>query len=68
MPVMLNEEEEAKRVLSGGLTALVGVSLVVMLARILMTKTGLVPINAGAAPSSLERKVFSRGLRQSLKT
>jgi mono/diheme cytochrome c family protein len=55
-----------KRFLYGGLTALVGASLVAMLVGILMIKMGLVPINADAAPSSLERKIFPLAVRASV--
>ncbi|HSB11232.1 MAG TPA: cytochrome c [Blastocatellia bacterium] len=55
-----------KRFVYGGLTALVGASLVVMLVGILMIKIGLVPINADAAPSSLERKIFPLAVRASV--
>lgn len=55
-----------KRFLYGGLTALVGASLVAMLFGILMIKMGLVPISADAVPSSLERKIFSLAVRASV--
>jgi mono/diheme cytochrome c family protein len=55
-----------KRFLYGGLTALVGASLVVMLVGILMIKMGLVPINADVAPSSLERKILPLAVRASV--
>ncbi|PYT08729.1 MAG: hypothetical protein DMF60_04060 [Acidobacteria bacterium] len=55
-----------KRFLFGGLTALVGASLVVMSIGILMMKMGLVPINADVAPSSLERKVLPLAVRASV--
>ena len=55
-----------KRFLYGGLTALVGASLVVMLIAILIVKLGLVPINADVAPSSLERKILPLAVRASV--
>lgn len=55
-----------KRFLHGGLTALVGASLVVMLVGILMIRMGLVPINADVAPSSLERKILPVAVRASV--
>ena len=55
-----------KRFLYGGLTALVGVSLVVMLVGILTIKVGLVPINADVAPSSLETKILPLAVRASV--
>ena len=55
-----------KRFLYSGLTALVGVSLVVMLVGILMIKMGLVPINADVAPSSLERKILPLAVQASV--
>lgn len=55
-----------KRFFYGGLTAIVGGSLVVMLACILVIKMGLIPINADAAPSALERKLFPLAVRASV--
>ena len=55
-----------KRFLCGGLTALVGVSLVVTLVGILMIVVGLVPINADVAPSSLERRILPLAVRASV--
>ena len=52
-----------KRFLYGGLTALVGASLVVVSVGGLMIRMGLVPINADAAPSSLERKILPLAVR-----
>ena len=46
-----------KRLFYGGLTAIVG-SLVVMLTGILIGKMGLIPVNADAVPSILEKKLF----------
>ena len=55
-----------KRFLYGGLTALVGAPLVVMLIVILIIKVGLVPINADVAPSNLEKKILPFVLRASV--
>jgi mono/diheme cytochrome c family protein len=55
-----------KRFLYGGLTALVGASLVMMLIGFLMIKMGLVPINADVAPSSLERKILPLAVQASV--
>jgi mono/diheme cytochrome c family protein len=55
-----------KKFLYGGLTALVGASLVGMLIGILMFKMGLVPINADAAPSRLESKILPLAVRASV--
>jgi mono/diheme cytochrome c family protein len=55
-----------KRFLYGGLTALVGASLVVMLIGIWMIKMGLAPINADVAPSSLERRILPLAVRASV--
>lgn len=58
--------KEVKRFLYGGLTALVGATVVVMLAGFLMIKCGLVPINADVAPSILERKIIPLAVRASV--
>jgi mono/diheme cytochrome c family protein len=55
-----------KRFLYGGLTALVGAPLVVMLVGTLIIKVGLVPINADVAPSSLERRILPLAVRASV--
>src|SRR5512143_3709169 len=55
-----------KRFLSGGVTALVGAFLVVILAGILLIKMGLIPINADAAPSRFENNLFPMVLRASV--
>jgi mono/diheme cytochrome c family protein len=55
-----------KSFLYGGLTALVGASLVVMLIGTLMIKMGLVPINADVAPSSVERRILPLAVRASV--
>lgn len=55
-----------KRFLSGGLTALVGAFLVVILAGIWLIKMGLIPINADAAPSRFENNLFPMVLRASV--
>ena len=55
-----------KRFLYGGLTALVGASLGMMLIGFLMIEMGLVPINADVAPSSLERKILPLAVRASV--
>ena len=55
-----------KRSLYGGLTALVGASLAVILVSTLMIKMGLVPINADVVPSSLERKILPLAVRASV--
>jgi mono/diheme cytochrome c family protein len=55
-----------KRFLYDGLAALVGLSLTVILVGALMIKMGLVPINADAAPSTLERKIIPLAVRASV--
>jgi mono/diheme cytochrome c family protein len=55
-----------KRFLSGGLTALVGAFLVVIVAGIGLIKMGLIPINADAAPSRFENNLFPMVLRASV--
>jgi mono/diheme cytochrome c family protein len=63
---MRDKEGEMKKFVCGGLTALVGASLAVMLIGILTIKMGLVPINADAAPSSLERTILPLAVRASV--
>ena len=55
-----------KRFLLGGLTALVGASLVALVVGMLMIKMGLVPINADRAPSSFERRILPLVVRASV--
>ena len=55
-----------KRFFYGGLTALIGATLVMMLAGFLIAKMGFVPINADAAPSTLERRIFPIVVRASV--
>jgi len=57
---------DVKRFLYGGLTALVGVSLIAMLVGLVILKLGLVPINADEAPSTLEKKVFTFAVHASV--
>jgi mono/diheme cytochrome c family protein len=58
--------KDLKRFLYGGLTALVGASLIAMLSGVVIVKLGLVPINADEAPSTLEKKVFGFAVRASV--
>ena len=58
--------KDLKRLLSGGLTALVGASLIAMLAGLVILKIGLVPINADQAPSKLEQTVFASAVHASV--
>lgn len=55
-----------KQFFYGGLTALAGASLIAMLAGLAIVKSGLVPINADQAPSSLERKLLPTVVRASV--
>lgn len=55
-----------KKFLYGVLTALVGALLLVTSIGIWVVKKGLVPINADAAPSSLERRILPLAVRASL--
>lgn len=55
-----------KRFFYGGLTAIVGGLLVVMLAGLLIGKLGFIPVNADAVPSILEEKLFPLVVRSSV--
>jgi mono/diheme cytochrome c family protein len=57
---------DVKRFLYGGLTALVGVSLIAILAGLVILKLGLVPINADQAPSTLEKTVLTFAVHASV--
>ena len=55
-----------KKFFYGGLTAIVGGSLIVMLAALVIGRMGFIPVNADAVPSVLEKNLFPLVVRSAV--